>query len=59
MADDLVDARTEALAENEARFHEVHPQHKFYGPNVAWKNVGAVPLHPGAGRYYREMGYLD
>lgn len=59
MSDDLVYAMTKALADNTAKFHAVHPQHMFYDPKVAWKNVGAVPLHPGAERYYREMGYLD
>jgi len=28
-----------------------------YDPNTVWQNFG-VPLHPGAERYYREMGYL-
>ncbi|WP_281017582.1 MULTISPECIES: TAXI family TRAP transporter solute-binding subunit [unclassified Minwuia] len=59
MSDDLVYAMTKALAENKDKFHAVHPQHMFYEPNVAWKNVGAVPLHPGAERYYKEMGFID
>jgi TRAP transporter TAXI family solute receptor len=28
-----------------------------YDPRTVWKN-GPVPLHPGAARYYREMGYM-
>jgi TRAP transporter TAXI family solute receptor len=28
-----------------------------YAPNTVWQNFG-VPLHPGAERYYREVGYL-
>jgi TRAP transporter TAXI family solute receptor len=28
-----------------------------YNPRTAWKNY-TVPLHPGAERYYREMGYM-
>ncbi|HLP17232.1 MAG TPA: TAXI family TRAP transporter solute-binding subunit, partial [Bacteroidota bacterium] len=28
-----------------------------YDPNTVWKNYG-VPLHPGAERYYQEVGYL-
>ena len=28
-----------------------------YDPRTVWKNDG-VPLHPGAERYYREMGYI-
>lgn len=26
-------------------------------PKEIWKNVGGIPLHPAAGRYYREQGY--
>lgn len=29
-----------------------------YDPRTVWKN-GDVPLHPGAERYYREMGYIQ
>ena len=29
-----------------------------YDPHGAWKNHD-VPLHPGAERYYREMGYME
>ena len=28
-----------------------------YDPNTVWKNF-SVPLHPGAEKYYREVGYL-
>ena len=28
-----------------------------YDPKTVWK-LGAVPLHPGAAKYYRERGYL-
>jgi uncharacterized protein len=29
----------------------------FYDPQTVWQNYG-VPLHPGAERYYREVGYI-
>lgn len=29
-----------------------------YDPRTVWKNDD-VPLHPGAARYYREMGYME
>ncbi len=29
----------------------------FYDPETVWQNFG-VPLHPGAERYYREVGYI-
>ena len=28
-----------------------------YDQNTVWQNFG-VPLHPGAEKYYREMGYI-
>jgi len=56
--ENLVYEMTKALANHKKEFWEVHKMHKFYQPEVAWKNVGTVPLHPGAARYYREMGYM-
>ena len=56
--DDLVYEMTKALANHKEEFWEVHKMHSFYQPEVAWQNVGTVPLHPGAERYYKEMGYM-
>jgi uncharacterized protein len=58
MPDDLVYAVAKAFAHHKAEFWKVAKQHKFYDPSVAWKNVGSVPLHPGAARFYKEMGYM-
>lgn len=58
MPDDLVYKMTKALADNKAKFQAVHAQHKYYDPATAWKNVGGVPLHPGAEKFYREAGYM-
>jgi len=30
----------------------------IYIPEDGWKNV-AVPLHPGAEKYYKEAGYME
>ena len=27
-------------------------------PKQVWKNVGGVPIHEGAERYYKESGYM-
>lgn len=27
-------------------------------PRQVWRNIGDIPLHPGAERYYREHGYM-
>ena len=58
MPDDLVYKMTAALAKQKEKFWAVHKQHKFYQPEVAWQNIGDAPLHPGAEKWYREMGYL-
>lgn len=58
LSDDLVYKMTKALADHKAEFWKVNPQNRFYDPKVAWKDVGGVPLHPGAARYYKEMGYM-
>lgn len=55
---DLVYKMTKALADHKEEFWKVHKMHKFYRPEVAWKNVGVAPLHPGAEKYYKEMGYM-
>lgn len=48
---------TKILCENLQELWSVHPANKTFKPETAAKNV-AVPLHPGAERYYREAGYL-
>ena len=56
--EDLVYEMTKALANHKKEFWNVHKMHKFYRPEVAWQNVGVAPLHPGAARFYKEMGYM-
>ena len=58
MDEQLVYDMTKALANHKAEFWKVHKMHKFYRPEVAWQNVGVAPLHPGAERFYKEMGYM-
>ncbi len=58
MNEDLVYEMTKALANHKEEFWNVHKMHKFYRPEVAWQNVGVAPLHPGAARFYKEMGYM-
>lgn len=48
---------TKILCENVQELWNVHPANKTFVPENGAKNV-AVPLHPGAERYYREAGYL-
>jgi uncharacterized protein len=58
LPDDLVYKMADILARNKEKFWKVHPQHEFYKPEVAWKNVGLAPLHPGAEKWYKEKGYM-
>ncbi|MGI9386800.1 MAG: TAXI family TRAP transporter solute-binding subunit [Methyloligellaceae bacterium] len=58
LPDDLVYKMTAALAKHKDEFWQIHKQHKFYKPEVAWKNVGSAPLHPGAEKWYKEQGHM-
>jgi TRAP-type uncharacterized transport system substrate-binding protein len=29
-----------------------------FNPNEVWKTLGGVELHPGAAKYYKEVGYM-
>ncbi len=57
MDSDLVYALTKAIWENIEHLQQVHPGFSGLDPEVGWQNL-AIPLHPGAERYYREMGYI-
>jgi TRAP transporter TAXI family solute receptor len=58
LSDEVVYNLAKILANHKEDLWKVHPQHKFYKPEVAWKNIGAAPLHPGAERFYKSMGYM-
>lgn len=55
--EDLVYRITKALFENIDDFYAAHPSTKTLSLEVAPKT--AIPLHPGAARYYREKGVLQ
>jgi TRAP transporter TAXI family solute receptor len=59
LPEDTVYKLTKILADHKEDLYAVHPQNKFYDPKTAWKDVGAAPLHPGAEKYYKEMGYMN
>ncbi|MCK6451349.1 MAG: TAXI family TRAP transporter solute-binding subunit [Alphaproteobacteria bacterium] len=56
---DEVDAYkvTMALLKNTAKFGNIHQSMTAFDPKTGWKNT-TVPLHPGAQRAYRELGYM-
>jgi uncharacterized protein len=45
------------ICENIDEFHNMNPANKNFIPESGWKNV-ALPLHPGAEKYYREAGFM-
>lgn len=53
----LVYDMTRALVENQYRFANVHKVVQSWTPEYAVKDIG-VPLHPGALKFYREIGIL-
>jgi TRAP transporter TAXI family solute receptor len=48
---------TKTLIENRDRFPNIYKVLGKYDPNVAWQNQ-PVPLHPGAEKAYKELGFM-
>ncbi len=57
MPEDLIYRFTKIVCQNKAKFENVHVMFKTFDPKLAAQDT-QVPLHPGAIRYYKEMGYL-
>lgn len=57
--DDLVYAMTKALWENRAELVERHPSQAFLNEDVVRQQAALLPFHPGAERYFREVGILS
>lgn len=55
--EEVVYNMTKTLIENRDRFGNIHTVLGKYDPAVAWKNQ-PVPLHPGAERAYKELGFM-
>lgn len=55
LSNDVVYQLTKAIAKNLASIHAVVPATKGLTPKEMASDVG-VPLHPGAARYYKEIG---
>jgi TRAP transporter TAXI family solute receptor len=45
------------ICENKDRLPSIHKSMSVFDPAIAWKDLPA-PLHPGAAKYYKEMGYM-
>lgn len=55
--EDVVYRITKIICENADVFRTFASSTKVFEPATAFEGVG-VPLHPGAEKYYKEMGYL-
>jgi TRAP transporter TAXI family solute receptor len=58
LSDDIVYKMSSALANHKEEFWKVHKMHKYYRPEVACKNNGSAPLHPGAIKFYKEQNCM-
>lgn len=60
VSDDVAYILTKAMCENRDALVKMYPSMAPFDPKTCWQpgKVGGVPLHPGAERYYREMGYI-
>jgi TRAP transporter TAXI family solute receptor len=45
------------ICDNIDEVHSINPANKNFVPEMGWKNV-ALPLHPGAEKFYKEAGYM-
>jgi TRAP transporter TAXI family solute receptor len=46
------------IGDNIAEVHKINNKNRTFDPKTGWVNV-AVPLHPGAIKYYKEKGYMQ
>ncbi len=58
VSDETVYKFTKALFENAERVRRIHPTLEAFTPAEAFKNSTPMDMHPGAARYYREIGLL-
>lgn len=57
VSEDAVYRITKTLIENRDRFPNIYKVLAKYDPSVAWQNQ-PVPLHPGAEKAYKELGFM-
>lgn len=55
---DTVYKITKAICENESKLETIHSSMKFFSCKTATKDA-SIPVHPGAAKYYKEMGYVN
>lgn len=55
--DNIAYTITKIICENTEELYSINPANKNFLPETGWKNV-ALPLHPGAEKYYKEAGFM-
>jgi TRAP-type uncharacterized transport system substrate-binding protein len=58
VSDDIVYAVTKALHQNKAALVEAFRPMAMFDPNKMAKPLQSVPFHPGALKYYQEVGLV-
>jgi uncharacterized protein len=56
--DEVVYAILKIFDENIEQVYQIDKTNKYFIPEDGWKNV-AIPLHPGAEKYYEAAGYMN
>jgi uncharacterized protein len=57
VADEVAYAVIKILCQNVGELHKINNANQTFIPEKGWAHV-AVPLHPGAVKFYREAGYM-
>ncbi|MFW5818702.1 MAG: TAXI family TRAP transporter solute-binding subunit [Desulfovermiculus sp.] len=57
VSDEVAYRLIQIICENIDALHSENKANKHFDPGDGWKDV-AVPLHPGAEKYYKEAGYM-
>ncbi|MRG85017.1 TAXI family TRAP transporter solute-binding subunit [Salinibacillus xinjiangensis] len=61
MSEDVAYALVKGISENREQLVEQFASLEPFNPKEAWKpgKLGGIELHPGAEKYYKEMGYME
>jgi len=57
MSDEIVYKLTKAIVENREKLGEAHVTYKGLTPEIMATDIG-IPMHPGAEKYYKEIGAI-
>lgn len=57
--DDLVYAMTKAMWENREELVESHASQSFLNDDIVRQQAALLPFHPGAERYFKEIGIIE